>query len=310
MLVLAVLWWAWVGLRLADERDRSRGGRGPHRHVRRDRRPAHRGVRASPRRSATGRSSFAVAYGVVRARPHRAVPHRRRATTPRCAARSSRSRSARASASALLVGASFVDAGLQAGLWVAGDRVDWGGPALFGIGGGGWFPATSPSGTAWSSSSPSASRSSRSASAPRSISRAGVVAAAVLGVALAAALWWIYFDVVALVTARRLTQAPSGPRAQRAGPRLLLLPALPDGRGHRARRLRPRGVARPRRRPPRRRAGVRAARRRRASTCSRTSRCGSATRTRSTSSAWCSVSVLFALIPVGTVVPRARDARR
>jgi low temperature requirement protein LtrA len=32
----------------------------------------------------------------------------------------------------------------------------------------------------------------------------------VLGVALASALWWIYFDVVALVTVRRLTQAPAG----------------------------------------------------------------------------------------------------
>ena len=31
-----------------------------------------------------------------------------------------------------------------------------------------------------------------------------------LGIGLAAALWWIYFDVVALVTARRLEQAPPG----------------------------------------------------------------------------------------------------
>ena len=31
-----------------------------------------------------------------------------------------------------------------------------------------------------------------------------------LGVGLAAALWWIYFDVVALVTERRLVQAPEG----------------------------------------------------------------------------------------------------
>jgi low temperature requirement protein LtrA len=37
-----------------------------------------------------------------------------------------------------------------------------------------------------------------------------VIVAAVLGMALAAALWWIYFDVVALVTQRRLTQAPEG----------------------------------------------------------------------------------------------------
>jgi low temperature requirement protein LtrA len=39
---------------------------------------------------------------------------------------------------------------------------------------------------------------------------AGVVVAAVLGIAVAAALWWLYFDVVALVAARRLSNAAVG----------------------------------------------------------------------------------------------------
>jgi low temperature requirement protein LtrA len=39
---------------------------------------------------------------------------------------------------------------------------------------------------------------------------AGVVVAATLGVAVAAALWWLYFDVVALVAARRLARAVVG----------------------------------------------------------------------------------------------------
>ena len=39
---------------------------------------------------------------------------------------------------------------------------------------------------------------------------AGVVAAAALGIALAAALWWLYFDVVALVAERRLAKAAVG----------------------------------------------------------------------------------------------------
>jgi low temperature requirement protein LtrA len=39
---------------------------------------------------------------------------------------------------------------------------------------------------------------------------AGVVAAAVIGVAIAAALWWLYFDVVALVAAQRLAHATPG----------------------------------------------------------------------------------------------------
>jgi len=41
----------------------------------------------------------------------------------------------------------------------------------------------------------------------------GIGAVAVLGVALAAAMWWIYFDVVALVSARRLAETEVG-RAQ------------------------------------------------------------------------------------------------
>jgi low temperature requirement protein LtrA len=39
---------------------------------------------------------------------------------------------------------------------------------------------------------------------------AGVVAAAVLGIAIAGALWWLYFDIVALVAERRLSNAAVG----------------------------------------------------------------------------------------------------
>jgi low temperature requirement protein LtrA len=39
----------------------------------------------------------------------------------------------------------------------------------------------------------------------------GIGVAAVLGVGVAAALWWVYFDVVALVSARRLAAADPGP---------------------------------------------------------------------------------------------------
>jgi low temperature requirement protein LtrA len=38
----------------------------------------------------------------------------------------------------------------------------------------------------------------------------GIAAAAALGIALAAAMWWLYFDVVALVSARRLARAQPG----------------------------------------------------------------------------------------------------
>ncbi len=38
----------------------------------------------------------------------------------------------------------------------------------------------------------------------------GIAGAAVLGIAVVAAMWWTYFDVVALVSARRLANAPEG----------------------------------------------------------------------------------------------------
>jgi low temperature requirement protein LtrA len=38
----------------------------------------------------------------------------------------------------------------------------------------------------------------------------GIGTAAALGVALAAAMWWVYFDVVALISARRLNEAETG----------------------------------------------------------------------------------------------------
>ena len=38
----------------------------------------------------------------------------------------------------------------------------------------------------------------------------GIVTAAVIGTAIAAALWWLYFDVVALVAGRRLAEAEPG----------------------------------------------------------------------------------------------------
>jgi low temperature requirement protein LtrA len=43
---------------------------------------------------------------------------------------------------------------------------------------------------------------------------AGVIVAALLGVALACSLWWAYFDVVALVTERRFREARGDPRVQ------------------------------------------------------------------------------------------------
>ena len=46
--------------------------------------------------------------------------------------------------------------------------------------------------------------------------KAGIVVAAVLGIALAAALWWAYFDLVTLVAAQRLSAAKGEERARLA----------------------------------------------------------------------------------------------
>ena len=73
---------------------------------------------------------------------------------------------------------------------------------------------------------------------------------------VAAALWWLYFDVVALVAERRLDNAAPGREQQRDRARLLLLPALPDGRRDRAARARAEEDARARRRAARARAGA------------------------------------------------------
>ena len=56
------------------------------------------------------------------------------------------------------------------------------------------------------------------AGAQRRRRRRHVAAAAVVGIAVVSALWWLYFDVVALVAARRLVNARRGRRAQRASP--------------------------------------------------------------------------------------------
>ena len=42
---------------------------------------------------------------------------------------------------------------------------------------------------------------------------AGEVTAALLGIAAVAALWWAYFDIVAIVAERRLIEAPPGEQA-------------------------------------------------------------------------------------------------
>jgi len=110
----------------------------------------------------------------------------------------------------ILVGASFADGTLQGALWALALLLDMGGPYLFGAEGWKLMPAhfAERHGLIVIIAL-GESLVAIGAGAEGEIS-AGVVVSAVLGVAVAASLWWLYFDVVALVAERHLAQAAVG----------------------------------------------------------------------------------------------------
>jgi low temperature requirement protein LtrA len=110
----------------------------------------------------------------------------------------------------LLVGASFLDGAAQGALWCVAILIDWGGPAVFGIAG--WRLVPRHFAERYNLVVILALGESVVALGVGTELDldAAVIAAVVLGIALVSALWWIYFDVVALVTAHRLTSAPAG----------------------------------------------------------------------------------------------------
>jgi len=208
MLVLAMLWWAWAGYAwLTSVIDPEEGAV----------RIAMFAAMAAllivalcvPEAFGERALMFAIAYGVVRAGQialfllagrHDPALHRSVVSLAISSA----------IGVGLLVGASFLDGGGEEGLWAVAILLDWGGPALFGVSGWRLVPghfaerhnlviilALGESIVALGVGS-------------EIDLTAAVTTAAVLGIALASALWWIYFDVVALVTARRLTLAAEG----------------------------------------------------------------------------------------------------
>jgi low temperature requirement protein LtrA len=113
-------------------------------------------------------------------------------------------------AAGLLFVAAFTSGAVQLGLWGLALLLDTGGPFLFGVEGWKLVPghfaerhgaiviiALGESIVAIGIGS-------------RAVIGTGIVIAAVFGVVIAAALWWAYFDVVAIVAARRLAKAPAG----------------------------------------------------------------------------------------------------
>jgi low temperature requirement protein LtrA len=208
LLVLGVLWWSWTGYAwLTSVVDPEEGA------VRIAMFAAMAAflVAALCVPEAFGDSAllFACAYGVVRA-AHIALFVLASRDDP--ALRQSVDGLAASSAIGvgLLIAASFADGALQGGLWALALLLDTGGPYLFGSEGWKLVPghfaerhgliviiALGESIVAIG------------VGAGHDVD-AGVVSAAVLGIAVAAAMWWLYFDVVARVAERRMSSAPEG----------------------------------------------------------------------------------------------------
>jgi low temperature requirement protein LtrA len=110
----------------------------------------------------------------------------------------------------LLVAASAADGWVQGGLWAVALTLDLGGPFLFGVEG--WKLVPGHFAERHGLIVIIAIGESIVAIGIGVVGGvdAGVVAAAVVGTVVAAGLWWLYFDVVALVAQRRLARAAPG----------------------------------------------------------------------------------------------------
>jgi len=213
LLVLGVLWWSWVGYSwLTSVVDPEEGAV----------RIAMFAAMAAflvcslcvPGAFGDDGLLFAVAYGAVRAAhiwlfviASRDDPELRHATWGLAIST--------AIGVGLLVAASFADGALQGGLWALALALDMGGPLL--IDPVGW--RLMPEHFAERHGliviiALGESIVAIGAGAGLQID-ASVVIAAVLGIVVAAALWWLYFDVVAPVSTRRLVAAPEGSERNR-----------------------------------------------------------------------------------------------
>jgi low temperature requirement protein LtrA len=110
----------------------------------------------------------------------------------------------------LLAAASFFDGWLQGGLWALALLLDMAGPYLFDASGWKLVPGHFAERHGLIVIIALGESIVAIGVGARTVVDAGVVAAAVLGMAVVAALWWLYFDVVAIVATRDLSQAPVG----------------------------------------------------------------------------------------------------
>ncbi len=212
ILIAGIMWWALGRLLVAGLGRRPRGGRSsasasswrwPACWSSRcaSRRPT--GTRACCSRSATAIVRYAQLYllwpggaAAIRALHQRAVRGLAVGTTIGVA---------------LLIGGSFADGWLQIGIWSVALLLDMAEPYAFGSGG--W--KLSPGHFAERHGLMIIVALGESIVAIGVGARAldidpGIVAAAMLALAISAAMWWLYFDVAALVAERRLHNAAEG----------------------------------------------------------------------------------------------------
>jgi len=206
MLVLAVLWWAWVGYAWLTSVINPEEGAV---------RIAMFGAMAAllivalcvPEAFGDRALAFAVAYGIVRAGQivlfllgSREDPRLRHSVWGLAVSS--------AIGSGLLVSASFLDGWAQVALWGVAILIDWGGPALFGVEGWQLVPAHFAERHGLVIILALGESIIALGVAAEVELTTEVIAAGVLGIGLSAALWWTYFDVVSLVTAVRLIRMP------------------------------------------------------------------------------------------------------
>jgi low temperature requirement protein LtrA len=152
---------------------------------------------------------FALAYGVVRI-AHLALYALASRDDPQLRSSVSALAASTAVAMGLLVGASFADGAPQGALWAVAVTLDLAGPYFFGVEGWRMVPGHFAERFGLIVIIALGESIVAIGAGVTGDVDAGVVAAAVLGTVVAAALWWLYFDVVALVAERRLARAAPG----------------------------------------------------------------------------------------------------
>ncbi len=208
LMILALLWWSWVGYAwLTSVVDPEEGGV----------RIALFAVMAAfliasisvPGAFGGLATEFALAYGVVRI--GQIVLFLIASRVDRNLRRSVWSLGASTAIGiALLITGSFLETGGQAAVWGVALALDMGGPYLFGSRGWKLVPGHFAERHGLIMIIALGESIVAIGVGAGTTLTWGIAGAAVLGIAVVSAMWWLYFDVVALVSARRLASVPEG----------------------------------------------------------------------------------------------------